>query len=565
MLTRVVALFLTIAAVVPTAHAEHENPALIVFISVDQMRGDFMPKYAHRFTEGGLNRFYKEGAYYANAHYRHSMTATGCGHATLSTGGSPSEHGIVGNSWVDPRTGNRVYCVDDVEQKLVGTTSTGNGISPANLLVNTIGDELVWATNGKSRVFGVSRKDRSAVLMAGLEGKAFWYDSRSGGFMSSTYYYQNLPWWAEEWNKAKHADAYAGRAWDLLQHPSEYLYYGQDDRPVEIGHPLLGKTFPHTLAELEDRALYGVLSYTPFGDELTIEFAKTVIEAEKLGKGSTPDMLALGLSGTDSIGHAYGPFSLEAEDNILRVDAMLAEFFAYLDERFGRDNVLLVLSADHGVDGNPGTLLPPYRASGSLQVGELAQVVKDALKGVPNPPPGIDDMQFMLDAGYAYFPVALLEDYADRIAEFEIAVAHALAKVEGIAFAIPSHRIAQGLVHDTQIMGRVSASYHPLRAGNVFVVQEPYYRFESGAPTMTATHGSPYAYDTHVPVAFAGKRIAKGLRIHRPVGPENIAPTLAAYLGIAQPPGATQAPLEEVARRPLPLPTRRVQPRTQSR
>ncbi len=528
------------ALLLAAASALAEKPALVVFVSVDQLRGDMPYTYRDRFVEGGFRRFFEEGTVYSNAHFVHATTYTACGHATLSTGCNPREHGVIGNSWLDPATGRTIYCVQDTGHTLLGKQSANEyaGRSPKNLLAETIGDALVDAMAGKARVFSVSRKDRTAILMGGQKGKAFWYDGETGGVVTSTYYYDEYPEWVAEWNDAKHADRYLDKSWNLLRDRSSYIYRDQDERDVELTHPQIGETFPHSLEGLRGRALYGALTVMPFADELTADFAKEAVLHEKLGQGGETDMLMLGLSATDGVGHVFGPYSLEAEDNILRLDVLLADFFAFVDEEVGLDKTILVLSSDHGVDGNP-----PGQRMGQLDPGTAVETARAALKARYG-----DDREYVhrrLATPYIYFRAELLQDHAEDIAEMEDLVAEALLDVDGVAFAIPRHKILAGDLDDSPLMQRIARSFHAELSGNVFVVQEEFYRIYTTL-RYTATHGSPYSYDTHVPVMFAGPGISKA-ESDREVGPESIAATLAALLKIEPPSHATGPVLKEVA------------------
>ena len=404
------------------------------------------------------------------------------------------------------------------------------------MLVETIGDVLIGASDGKSKVFSVSRKDRSAILMGGHKGKAFWYDGATGGVVTSTYYYDEYPKWVAEWNDAKFADRYKGGSWNLLRERSSYIYRDRDEREVELTHPQIGETFPHSLKGLKGRDLYGALTVMPFADELTADFAKRVILLEKLGQRGETDMLALGLSATDGIGHVFGPYSLEAEDNILRVDALLADFFAFLDDRIGLDRTLLVLSADHGVDGNP-----EGQYMGQLDPEIVVDTARDTLKASYG---GDRDYVQRMMAPYLYFTPDLLKERPDDIAIMEDQVAQALLKLKGVFYAIPRHRILAGELDDSPLMQRVARSFHSELSGNIFVIQDEFYRIYTRLP-YTATHGSPYAYDTHVPVMFAGPGVSNG-QTDRAVGPESIAATLATLLEIDTPSGATGPVLKEV-------------------
>lgn len=532
-------LFLVAVAVlaIPFAHAQAEKPVLVVFISVDQLRGDLPFMYQDRYGPDGFKRFFEDGTVYTNAHYGHITTYTGCGHAALSTGSNPRENMVIGNDWIDPQTGDSVYCVEDQEHKLLGTsTSTHAGTSPKNLKAQTIGDALVEATGGGAKVISVSRKDRAAILLGGHAGKAFWYDSGSGHFISSDYYYSAYPSWVDKWNAAGHSDAYANAVWDLFKPESTYIR--PDDRPFEQGVPLLGKTFPYSLKGMEGRKLYSAISVTPFSDELDVSFAEAAIEAEQLGQRGVTDMLMLGLSVTDSIGHEWGPYSREQEDNMLRLDALLQKFFGYLDQRFGPDKVVVALSADHGVDGYP----PGRTTIGQLNPIEMVDTVNAALKEKY----GDGDYAYRFKTPYLYFEPGLAETHPDDIADMESIAADALMKMDGVAYAIPAHRIAaHELDEENPVMARVYASYNSDLHGNIVVIQDPYYHIYSGSSPYTATHGTPYSYDTHVPVMFVGDDVPAAT-IDRTVGPESIAPTIAALLGIPGPDKATGPVLQEV-------------------
>jgi len=514
-----------------------EKPALVVYLVVDQLRGDMPLAYKDRFGEDGLRRFLDHGTLYTNAHYRHAVTLTGAGHATLCTGGSPREHGVIGNDWTDPATGKNVYCAQDTAHKLLGAQTTENaGTSPKNLQVPTLAEALIDASGGQSRVFGVSGKDRGAILMAGAKGKAFWFSNETGGFVTSDYYYAEYPAWVAAFNTPAPADRYLGKSWDLIRPIAEYK--NPDERPTELTNPIIGGVFPHSFEGLDARKLYSVLSTTPFSDELTLDFARAIVENENLGRGPATDLLTVSLSATDIIGHQFGPESREHEDQILRLDAQLAAFFAFLDEKIGAGNYVTALSADHGVDGNPNE-----KPTGQTNPVDIVAAAKNALKGKYG---DTEEYVQVFSASYIYFTPALLESRPADIAAMEDLAAEAVRSVPGVAYAIPAHKIAAGqLDPENRLMDKVARSYHPGRSGNVFVVQEAYHRFFARTPTMSATHGSPYSYDTHVPVYFVGPGIP-AQTIDDRVGPENIVPTLATMLGVPIPSGAKEAPLTAV-------------------
>ena len=349
-----------------------DKPKLIVQITVDQLRGDLLQRYESNFTQKenqlGFNQFLKKGTLYTNSHYRHSSTLTAVGHATLATGALPSQHGLVANNWYNSELGERMYCVADMTATLVG--AEGYSASPANLTASTFSDQLHLATNGKAKIVSVSIKDRGAVLTGGHFGKSFWFNKKTGNMVTSSYYYDQLPQWVSEFNQSGGKDKYLGKAWQLSLSDDKYH---NDNSNREYQRPPEGftKGFPHTMPSKASPIYYNLLPNTPFGDQLTAEFAKKAIEHEGLGEDNITDYLAVSFSVNDYVGHSFGPNSLEAEDNLLALDTTLSDFFSYIDKKIGIENVLIAFSADHGVD-----LIPEYKKSIGFH-GERSNVAKE--------------------------------------------------------------------------------------------------------------------------------------------------------------------------------------------
>lgn len=523
-------------------------PKLVVHITVDQLRGDVPVRMRHRFPPGGFRRLF-DGLHYANAHFRHATTYTAAGHATLFTGADPRQHGLVGNNWRDRRTGERVYCVEDPNYVWVGTSTRKEhaGTSPANLLVNTYGDELVLSNGGRSRVFSVSIKDRGAILPAGRRGKAFWYDSQTGRFVSSTYYFESLPSWAEEWNQAGKAEAYRDQAWELSRPRASYLWGEQDDREAERPFRHMGKTFPHPLAGKEPQDLFAALPFSPMGDALTLDFARELVRRERLGSSDATDLLAISLSATDYIGHAWGPNSLEAEDQLLRLDRQLAALFDFLDREIGLSRILIVLSADHGVDASPEfrnqsagrtDLAGRHQPQQFLDVGNQALRKHFSLQAEENLVvafwnPGL------------YFDETRIRALKLNLKEAEDVVAKAVASLPGIEVALSHHRLLAGEEQTNPEVGMMARSFHARRSGNVLLIQTPFWYLYHRPQRYAAMHGSPYRYDTHVPIFLLGPGIASRT-VYRRVGPESLAATLAGYLALPWPSAADSTLLKEV-------------------
>lgn len=518
------------------------KPRLVVFITVDQLRGDMPFRFADRFGAGGFRYLLEEGTVYHNAHYRHANTFTAVGHATLATGGNSPQHGIVGNEWYNKDTKVAVYCVEDSNSPVLGAAAGETGYSPRNLTSSTFGDELVLATAGASRVFSVSMKDRSAILLGGHRGKAFWFDETSGHFVTSGHYYADYPAWVAAWNSEGRANAWVGTSWSLLHALETYVYRGQDDRVEERGYKGLGRLFPHPLPAEAGKDYYGTLRFTPMGDALTLAFAHQLIVAESLGGGEETDVLMLSLSATDYIGHAYGPNSLEAEDNLLQLDQNLAEFLARVDGLVGLDRTLVVLSSDHGVDAIPeytqhmgcdgGRHYPEHfmaDMNGALRA--RFGVEEDLVVTFKNP-------SFYLDEGR-------ITALGLNLAEVEQVLATALVNLPGFDNAITRTDLMTGNVPDTTRMDQVRRAFHPKRSGNVLVVQSPSWYLYPDAEKYAAMHGSPHSYDTFVPIMFAGPCIP-ARQSFRAVAPEDVASTITSYLGIKPPTGNMGSPLVEI-------------------
>jgi predicted AlkP superfamily pyrophosphatase or phosphodiesterase len=523
--------------------AEHPPPKLVVLITIDQLRGDFPWRFKDRFGPSGFRYLMDTGTVYTNAHYQHSTTFTAVGHATIATGGSAAQHGLAGNDWYDVATGKRVYCVEDDRHPLIGKdVKAHKGTSPRNLTSSTIGDELVLASGGRSRVFSVSIKDRGAILPGGHLGKAFWYSSSSGKFVTSTYYYDEYPSWVSAWNAADHAGQYQTQSWALLRDSSSYIYRDQDDRPSEKSYKKLGRTFPHPLGNPKASDFYKGLRFTPMGDQVTLHFVKELMKQEKVGQGTATDLLAVSFSATDYLGHAFGPNSLEYEDNLLRLDATLTEFLAYIDQTVDLDRTLIVLTADHGIDE-----IPEYKSSLGVAAGRhrpqdfVMQTNAELQK------------RFNSDENFVaafwnpslYLDLATVEKLGLDVVTVERALAEEILKVPGISIALTRTDLLAGNVPDHPTMRKVQRAFHPRRSGNVLIVQDPFWYLYPNADQFSAMHGSPYAYDTYVPIMFAGPGIQEQ-EVDRLVGPEDIAATIATYLRIKPPSGAVGAALTEV-------------------
>jgi predicted AlkP superfamily pyrophosphatase or phosphodiesterase len=536
-----------------------EKPKLILQITVDQLRGDLPAKFMKNMGAGGFRYLMENGIWYANAHYRHSNTETVVGHTTLATGAIPAVHGMVSNVWFDRDTGKLAYNIEDDRYHILSAgadvdkatevdssqaLASTDGRSPANILVSTFSDELTLLTNGKAKIFGVSVKDRGAVTLAGHTGKAFWFSKATGDFITSSYYYEKYPQWVSEWNSQKKYKRYDNTSWQLLLDKSAYLLGENDDAPWEVDKAGFGRTFPHEYGKADGKNFGNYLTFSPAGDDLTLDFALNLFEAEELGQDDITDFLAISFSSTDYIGHIFGPSSLEAEDNILRLDRTLAKLFAFVDKKIGLKNTLIVLSADHG-----GPEAPGYLKSFGIDSGYVSPDKWDK-------EPSITALKKQFGIGqelildffppYLYLNRKLIQEKGLDQGEVERAVAKELMAIKGVALAVSSVDMAENNLPDTNLNRSALANFCPKRSGDILVLFQPHYfinDFEGSI--VAANHGGPWRYDSFVPIFFAGSSMKQG-KIYREVSPENIAVTLAAIVGAKPPSGSHGAPLQEV-------------------
>ena len=541
------------------ALAKAKKPKLILQITVDQLRGDMPTAYQDKMGKGGFRYLLNEGVVYKDAHHNHANTETIVGHATLATGALPSVHGMIGNVWFDDKLQRLVYNVEDANYPLLSAdagvnqkteidptqrTAKSSGRSPNNIQVSTFSDELKIASNGKAKVFGVSVKDRGAISMAGHMGKAFWFSKKSGEFVTSEYYYDKYPEWVSNWNDAKPTKKYHQKTWQLSQPQGKYVFAEQDDQAWETKFPGFGRTFPHQYGDMSNAYFNTFLTLSPAGDELTLDFAKAVVTNEQLGQDEVTDYLSVSFSSTDYVSHIFGPSSLEAEDNMLRLDRTLAKLFTFIDKKVGLENTLIVLAADHGA-----AEVPAYLSSLGMKTDVVAPKEWDkapSMKALKK--------QFGFDTAliksyfhpYIYLDRDLIATRKLSLEQVQKAVAMEVSKFDGVALAVTSSDIESGNTPQDYLHTLVVNNHSQNRSGDVYVVLEAH-RFVADMEglTVAATHGSPWGYDTYVPLIFAGFNIDDDT-IYDRVSTTDIAVTLSAVLGIKAPSGAQGKILEKV-------------------
>lgn len=515
-------------------------PKLILQITVDQLRADLPYRYQQNFLpvteQPGFNLFLDQGIVFNNTHYRHAATKTAVGHATLATGAHPSQHGVVGNNWYDTILNQRMYCVADSDTSLLA--EKGHSASPKNLRASTFSDELYSSTQGKARIFAVSIKDRGAVLTAGHYGKAFWMNKNTGNMVTSNHYYPQQPTWLTAYNQSGAKDHYQGEKWELLLKPEEYVN-NQDNRIYQIPPKGFTHGFPHTLPDAAGKKYAMSLAYTPFGDQLTAGFAKYLIKQHQLGQDDITDYLSVSFSVNDYVGHMFGPNSQEAEDNLLRLDHTLSDLFQYIDQHIGLDQVLIALSADHGVDS-----IPEYKQAqgfpamrGNIK-HSIQQIEKLAQKKYATTLPLLRDVV----VPDVYFNLENIQQANLKQPEVEAFFAQHILALKTVNKVLFASELKKQRPSQDPIINQVTNSYYQGRSGQLVMVLNS--STLSGQGTA-ASHGSPYRYDTHVPLYFAGLSLTPGHYFH-PTSPEDLAPTLSAVMKINLPDKATGKILTQV-------------------
>ena len=519
------------------------RPRLAIVLVVDQMRADYLLRYGDLYR-GGLARFRREGAWFTQGHVQHALTYTAPGHASAATGTHPSQHGIIANEWFDRESGKERISVEDprVQPALTAADVSGKvaGRSPRSLQRPALGDWLK-GHEPAARVFSVALKDRAAVLMGGkLPDRAYWYSPEMAGYVSSSWYADGapLPAWVATFNASGAALARFVDGWTRARDSSTYLRSGPDRVDAEADG--VHTEFPHTFDDGTPaaRAAFakGVLT-TPFGDEMTLKFARVLIEAERLGADDVPDLLMISCSSADYIGHAYGPFSHEVEDYYLRLDGYLGELLTWLDEHVGKDSYVVALTADHGALPLPEEArLRGHHLAQRVVTSEYQAQARRAISGALTRlglPAGT--LKHLGEDG-VWLDAKLAEAGKVDLGQLRADVAMALRKLEFVADAFTADELAEpaslGEDGSRPFLGRYQRSFFASRSPDVQL------RFKQwklvDAQSHGTSHGSPYSYDTHVPVLFFGAGVRPGMH-ERPVGTVDVAPTLAELLGVRRP------------------------------
>lgn len=517
-----------------------QRPKLVVGIVVDQMRWDYLYRYYERYGDGGFKRLLNDGFSCENTLINYLPSYTAVGHSVIFTGSIPAIDGIVGNDWIDQISGKSWYCTEDTSVQTVGTTGNSGQMSPHNLLVSTITDELRLASNFQSRVIGVSLKDRASILPAGHAATgAFWFDDASARFITSTYYMQDLPDWVKKFNVADEPQKLVGNGWNTLYPLNTYSQSTADNVTWEgkfKGEK--GPVFPHDMKNIYQDD-HGSIRSTPYGNTLTLDFAKAAVNGYNLGKEKATDFLTINCASTDYVGHKYGPNSIEVEDTYLRLDKDFATFFQFLDQKVGKGNYLVFLTADHGAAHAIGFMKEHHIPADFLVSKKITGPLNDLLNkqfGAENLVSSYTNYHFSFDLK------KINENKLDYEAVKKSAVSF-LQKQPGIQFAVDIEHIGEAPIPEP-LKTNIINGYNSKRCGPVMILADPGWFGGNEGGTGT-THGNWNPYDTHIPLVFMGWGIKHGIT-NRTVRMSDISPTLAALLHIQMPNGNVGEVIGEV-------------------
>lgn len=506
-----------------------ERPKLVVGIVVDQMRWDYLYRYQKRYTDGGFKRLLGEGFSCENTMIPYVPSVTAIGHTCIYTGSVPSIHGIAGNNFV--KDGKKVYCTDDDSVKPVGTTSVAALMSPRNLWVSTIGDEMKIASNGRAKVVGVALKDRASILPAGHNPNgAFWFDDQTGCFITSSYYMDRLPKWVEAFNDKRLPEQYLSQKWNTLYPKNTYTESTTDENEYENGiREGVKATLPLNLPELYKKYGYGIIRNTPFGNSLTLDMAKAAIAGEQLGADDETDLLTVSCSSTDYIGHQVGTHAIETEDTYLRLDKAIADFLAYLDSKVGKGNYLVFLSADHGAMNNAAFLQDRRIPAGSWDASATAKKLNHVL--AKEYPEAGDIVKTVMNY-QVFFNRDVIKSKQLDFDNIKQTVVNVLKEDPSVQYACDMAKASTESIPE-EVKSRIINGYNRERSGDVVIILKPNFY----AHGMKGTdHGAWNSYDTHIPLVFMGWGIKHGATTKQTFMTD-IAPTIAAMLHVQAPNG----------------------------
>ena len=529
---KLLALIVALSSLAAAPQAPAPKPAppeirLVLLIAVEQFRYDYLTRFRGEFTSG-FKRLLSEGAVFTDANLEHYPTVTAIGHATMLTGATPSVSGIIGNDWFDRETGTQVQSITDTTVKPVGAPDAATA-SPRRLLVSTLGDEIKLASGAKKgsetapRVIGLSLKDRSAVMTAGRGADgAYWLDTKSGAFVSSTYYMPDVPAWVKTFNDRHLADTHLGQEWAPLTPPAISL----KQLPKERGTPF-----------------YEAVFASPFGNELLLEFVTNALTHERMGQRGVTDLMSVSFSSNDSVGHTYGPESPQVHDITIRTDRIIGQLLDRVDKAVGLQHTLIALTADHGVAPLPENLAARSMPGGRIENKDLFGAIQKGLETKYGP-----GQWLASTAGSSpYLNYALIAEKKLNPEEVRRVAAAAALAVPHVTRVYTRDQLLRGDVGDDRIGRRVVRGFNVQRSGDLEIILEPFWM----RATSGTTHGTPYNYDAHIPLVLMGAPIKAGV-YSDPVALNDLAPTLATILNVQPPSGSSGRVLTEAIKPPVP-------------
>lgn len=542
----IISSFLILKATGQGAYLPPDKPRLVVGIIVEQLRYDQLEKFRNRLGENGIRRLLNEGAYFQNASFQYMLTQSAPGHATIATGTEPSQHGIASDNWYLPLKNELIYCTKDLSVDPVGGSYESGLHSPVNLQASTFSDELKMATNRKAKVFSVGLKENPVIFTAGHSADgAYWYDKKSGTWMSSTYYIDSLPSWVNDFNAMRYPETYLNNPWILLRTPEYYSDCVPDSNGYEAGFKGINY-FPYDLKKLtaagrssKDRN-YSLLIETPFGNNLTTSFAMKLIEEEGLGDDDVTDFLSVCYASTDYIGHRFGPSSFEMADAILRLDSDIENLMKLLTDSLGKRNVLVYLTAAHGISEIPVVLQNNRIPAGYFRQNQALQLLRSYLNAVY----GEGDWVKGYVEKQVFLNRTLIEDAKIPIEEVQKKVARFLVQFTGVASAYPYSAFESNDFGNGNLK-KIINNFSPQRSGDVIVTLSPGW-VEREDDHVTG-HASPYEYDSHVPLIWYGWTVNR-VTVTRKVNMTDIAVTLSSLCRVPYPNASTGEPMFELFR-----------------
>jgi len=528
------------------AYIPPEKPRLIIGIVVEQLKYDQLEKFRDKLGDNGIKRLINEGTYFKNASFEYMLTQSAPGHATISTGSEPSYHGITSDNWYLPLLNEQIYCSKDIKVNPVGGSYESGLHSPVNLQASTFTDELEMATNTEARIFSVGLKESSAIFSAGHAADgAYWFDYITGSWMSSTYYMNDLPLWANDFNAMSYAESYLNGTWDMLRPAQDYVNCLADSNIFETGFDGINY-FPYNLKKLRAKGIYGsrddfsLLRETPFGNSYTTNFAIKLMEKEGLGRDDVTDYLSICYASTDYIGHRFGPSSVEIGDAILRLDDEIKNLLTYLNDSIGKRNILIYFTAAHGISEVPAVLESNRIPAGYFKQNQALQLLRsylNAIYGEGDWVKGYSERQIFLNR-------ILIEDARLPLEEVQKKVARFLVQFTGVASAYPYSAFEANDFGNGNLK-RIINSFSPQRSGDVIVTLNPGW-VEIERDYIT-NHNSPYEYDNHVPLIWYGWSVNRAT-ITRKINITDIAATLSSLCKVPYPNACSGEPLYELFR-----------------